>query len=111
MRFGGSKRRKPAPLVHDQRGKKWKRVAAVVGTVALLVVIGRARPEMREFDPAAYTPDEVAVLDAVGSTGERVAAQRHAGRTPVCYVQGPDVARGLKLCRQKGFEIYVIARG
>ena len=86
---------------------------AVVGTIALLVVvvIGRARPELREFDPAGYAPDEVAVLDAVGASGERVAAQRRAGRTPVCYVQGPDVARSLKLCREKGFEHYVIARG
>jgi hypothetical protein len=78
--------------------------------VVLLVIIGRARTELREFDPTEYAPDEVAVLDAVGATHEQVTAQRSAGRTPVCYVQGPDVAHGLELCRQKGFERYVIAR-
>ncbi|NUR71476.1 MAG: hypothetical protein HOU81_11695 [Hamadaea sp.] len=81
--------------------------AAVVIT---LMVIGRAQPDLRELDPGDYTPDEVAVFDAFGASPEVVKDVRAAGRTPVCYVAGPDVDRAMKACRDKGFELYVTER-
>ncbi|NUO57240.1 MAG: hypothetical protein HOV71_07820 [Hamadaea sp.] len=77
--------------------------------VVVLMVIGRARTDLREFDPDEYAPNEVAVFDAVGASPEVVKDARAAGRTPVCYVQGPDVDRAMKACRDKGFELYVTA--
>ncbi|MEV0270909.1 hypothetical protein AB0H43_19155 [Hamadaea sp. NPDC050747] len=76
----------------------------------VLMVIGRAQPDLREFDPDDYEPAEVAVFDAFGASPQVVKDVRAAGRIPVCYVQGPDVDRAMKACRDKGFELYVNAR-
>ncbi|MEV6963672.1 hypothetical protein AB0M47_01055 [Hamadaea sp. NPDC051192] len=78
--------------------------------VVIFMVIGRARPDLREFNPDEYAPDEVAVFDAFGASPEVVKDVLAAGRTPVCYVQGPDVDRAKKACRDKGFELYVTAQ-
>jgi len=78
--------------------------------VAVLMVIGRAHADLREFDPDQYAPDEVAIFDAFGASTDVVKDERAAGRTPVCYVQGPDVDRAKRACRAKGFELYVTAR-
>lgn len=79
--------------------------------VLSLVVAAQIRPELREFRPGEQPAAEVAVLDARGATKESVRAQRRAGRTPVCYLQGPDLLRGLELCRAKGFRRYALAAG
>lgn len=84
----------------------------MAATAALtLVVAAQLRPELREYRPGELPPTQVAVLDAYGASKDSVRAQRRAGRTPVCYLQGPDVLRGLELCREKGFRRYARAAG
>jgi hypothetical protein len=86
-----------------------KIVLAGAALIILFMLIGRAHPDLREFDPDEYAPDEVAVFDAIGASVEVVKDARAAGRTPVCYVQGPDVQRAMNACRAKGFDLYVTA--
>jgi hypothetical protein len=84
--------------------------AAFVGLAMAVLVSNHANPP-RPMRPGEYTADQITVLDAFGATAAMVKAARRDGRTPICWVSGPDREKALQLCAEKGFNVYAAAVG
>lgn len=85
--------------------------AAAAAGLTLAVLVSNHQTAPRPLRPGEYSSDQIAVLDAFGSSAAMVKSARRAGRTPICWVSGTEREKALKLCAQKGFSVYAAAVG
>jgi len=85
--------------------------AAAIAGLTLAVLVSNDQNPPRPMRPGEYAADQVVVLDAFGATAAMVKSARRAGRTPICWVSGADREKALRLCAQKGFNVYAGAVG
>jgi hypothetical protein len=85
---------------------KWQFAAAAAAGLTLAVLVSNHQSAPRPMRPGEFTADQITVLDAFGATRAMVKAAHRAGRTPICWVSGSDLDKALKLCAQKGFNVY-----
>ena len=86
-------------------------VTAVVAGLALAAAVNPSPTLPRPMRAGEYQADQVAVLDPYGVTADYVRSVRHAGRTPICLIGKADRKKTLKLCADKGFNVYAVAAG
>ena len=90
---------------------KWQFASAAAAGLTLAVLVSNHHNPPREIRPGEYAADQIAVLDAFGATAAMVKSARRAGRTPICWVSGPQREKALELCAKKGFNVYAAAVG
>jgi hypothetical protein len=83
--------------------------SAAIAGLTLAVLVSGQTDAPRPMRPGEFSTDQITVLDAFGATAAMVRSARRDGRTPICWVSGPDREKALKLCAQKGFSVYAAA--
>lgn len=85
-------------------------ISAAVAGMMLAAAVNQQPNRPRLMRPGEYSADQVAVLDAFGTSAQTVRIVRHAGRTPICWM-ARESEKALELCADKGFNVYAVGAG
>jgi hypothetical protein len=86
-------------------------ITAAIAGLAVAVAVNPQPNLPRPMRPSEYHADQVAVMDPYGASAADVSSARRAGRTPVCLVGRANRDKTLRLCADKGFNVYAVAAG
>ena len=86
-------------------------LTAAIAGLALAAAVNQEPNLPRPMRSGEYHADQVAVLDPYGVSADYVQTVRRAGRTPVCLVGKAHRDKTLRLCAEKGFNVYAVAAG